>query len=129
MSFSSGRKPPIFLLHGWPDYVALWGDLATRYLVPRGYGAIIPDCLGFGDSSKPTSPEDFHSIGFTSDLRDMLDAESVKSSLVGMTGGRVSLIASTLIMLSAALGSSYSTLQQPRSLNGLLAWSSGLQRR
>lgn len=80
--YTSLGKPTVFLLHGWPDHAALWEDLATRHLVPKSYGVIIPDCLGFGDSSKPTSPKDFHSIELTSDLKDILDAENVEKVIV-----------------------------------------------
>lgn len=76
-SISSGGKPTILLLHGWPDHAALWEDLATSYLIPKGYGVIIPDCLGYGDSSKPTDPEVFNSTGLTGDFIDILDAEHV----------------------------------------------------
>ncbi|EGR51307.1 uncharacterized protein TRIREDRAFT_57045 [Trichoderma reesei QM6a] len=81
-SQSSNGKPTAFLLHGWPDHAPLWEDLATNHIIPKGYGVIIPDCLGFGDSSKPTRPEDFHSVGLTGDLRDILDAENVDQVVV-----------------------------------------------
>lgn len=75
---STKEKPTILLLHGWPDHAALWEDLATRHLVPEGYGVIIPDCLGHGDSSQPTDPAVFNSIGLTNDFTDILDAEHVE---------------------------------------------------
>ncbi|KAK4065871.1 uncharacterized protein Triagg1_8423 [Trichoderma aggressivum f. europaeum] len=78
-STASSGKPTILLLHGWPDHAALWEDLATRYLIPQGYGVIIPDCLGHGDTSKPTDPEVFNSAGLTGDFIEVLDAEHVET--------------------------------------------------
>ncbi|KAL6884433.1 Alpha/Beta hydrolase protein [Trichoderma evansii] len=77
-STSLNGKPTILLLHGWPDHAALWEDLATRHLTPQGYGVIIPDCLGHGDTSKPTDPDVFNSVGLTGDFIDILDAEHVE---------------------------------------------------
>ncbi|KAL6694250.1 Alpha/Beta hydrolase protein [Trichoderma pleuroticola] len=73
-STASSGKPTILLLHGWPDHAALWEDLATRHLIPQGYGAIIPDCLGYGNTSKPTDPVVFNSVGLTGDFIEILDA-------------------------------------------------------
>jgi pimeloyl-ACP methyl ester carboxylesterase len=54
VSRASAGKSTILLLHGWPDHAAMSEGLAVKHLVPAGYGLIIPDCLGYGDSSKPT---------------------------------------------------------------------------
>jgi pimeloyl-ACP methyl ester carboxylesterase len=63
------------LLHGYPDNAKLWEDLATKYLVPGGYGVIIPDLLGFDGSDKPTDPQMYNLIGLTNDFDEILKAE------------------------------------------------------
>jgi soluble epoxide hydrolase/lipid-phosphate phosphatase len=77
ISPAAAHKPTILLLHGWPDSAELWTDLATKYLQPAGYGLVVPDCLGYGDTSKPTDPRAYAWTGMTQDLCEILDAEKV----------------------------------------------------
>lgn len=76
-------KPTIFLLHGWPDRAALWEDLATNYLIPAGYGVILPDCLGYAGSSKPTDPQAYSGVGMSNDLNELLIAENIDKVIIG----------------------------------------------
>lgn len=82
VSAASEGKPTIMLLHGWPDSARLWDDLATKHLVPAGYGVVIPDCLGHDLSDKPTDPQDFNPIGLTNDYAEILDAEGVDKVVI-----------------------------------------------
>jgi len=83
VSKASKGKPTIFLLHGWPDSAALWEDLATKHVVPAGYGVIIPDCLGYGGSSKPTDVNAYNPVGLTNDFSEILSAEEIEKVIVG----------------------------------------------
>jgi soluble epoxide hydrolase/lipid-phosphate phosphatase len=74
---AAANKATLILLHGWPDSAGLWTDLAIKYLQPEGYGLVIPDCLGYADSSKPTDIEAYAWNGMTQDLCEILDAEQV----------------------------------------------------
>jgi soluble epoxide hydrolase/lipid-phosphate phosphatase len=74
---ATANKPTLLLLHGWPDSAELWTDLATKYLQPAGYGLIIPDCLGYAGTSKPTDVEAYAWSGMTQDLVEILDKEKV----------------------------------------------------
>jgi soluble epoxide hydrolase/lipid-phosphate phosphatase len=92
-------KPAILLLHGWPDHAAMWEGLAVKHLVPAGYGLIIPGCLGYGGSSKPTNPQAYNPVGLTNDFIEILDVEHVEKgdqrrSRLGRRAG------STLLQLS-----------------------------
>lgn len=78
VSRESAGKPTILLLHGWPDHAAMWEDLAVKHLVPAGYGLIIPDCLGYGGSSKPTDHQAYNPVGLTNDFSEILDVEHVE---------------------------------------------------
>lgn len=76
-------KSTLLLLHGWPDHAAMWFGLADHYLLPRGFGLVIPDCLGYGGTAKPTDPKEYNPIGLTRDFCDILDAEEVNQVIVG----------------------------------------------
>lgn len=78
-------KPTLVLQHGFPDTAAQWADLITQHLRPAGYGAIAPDLLGYGGTSKPTDPAAYRLGGMTADVVEILDAE------VGEAGAVVSL--------------------------------------
>jgi haloacetate dehalogenase len=47
-------KPPLLLLHGYPQTHAMWHRVARR-LAPD-FSLVIPDLRGYGDSTKPESP-------------------------------------------------------------------------
>ena len=83
VSPASTGKATIFLLHGWPDTAALWEDLATKHLIPAGYGVILPDCLGYAGSSKPTNVQAYNPVGLIDDLNEILSAESIDKAIVG----------------------------------------------
>jgi soluble epoxide hydrolase / lipid-phosphate phosphatase len=76
-------KPTVMLLHGWPDSSAMWENLATKHLVPESYGVIIPDCLGYGGSDKPTDPQIYNPEGLTNDFREILNAENIEKVIIG----------------------------------------------
>ena len=47
-----GDGPPLILLHGWPEFWAVWEPMFER-LADR-YRLIAPDFRGFGESGNPT---------------------------------------------------------------------------
>lgn len=56
LSHSEGRgKPPLLLLHGYPETHAMWHKVAAA-LAAR-FHVVCPDLRGYGDSSKPESDE------------------------------------------------------------------------
>jgi soluble epoxide hydrolase/lipid-phosphate phosphatase len=74
---ANAGKPTLLLVHGWPDRAALWEDLAINHLVPAGYGVVIPDCLGYEGSAKPTDPSAYSWNLMVDDVCELLDASSV----------------------------------------------------
>lgn len=72
-------KPSIILLHGWPDSAQLWSGLINDYLLPQGYGIVAPDCLGYGETSKPTDPKFYSWRDLATDAIEILDAERLPS--------------------------------------------------
>lgn len=49
-------KPPLVLLHGYPETHAMWHKLAP--LLESRFSLVIPDLRGYGDSGKPSSQAD-----------------------------------------------------------------------
>ena len=47
-----GNGPPLFLLHGWPEFWATWEPMFER--LGDNYRLIAPDFRGFGESGNPT---------------------------------------------------------------------------
>ncbi|KAL0056717.1 hypothetical protein AAF712_016677 [Marasmius tenuissimus] len=71
----------LVFLHGWPglsyDY-----RFQVDFFKKAGYGVIIPDMLGYGNTDKPTDPEVYKSSLISRDIVDILDAESVDNNVV-----------------------------------------------
>lgn len=68
--------PPLFFQHGWPDHGIMWRGVVT-HLQALGvkHPMIIPDMLGFGNTSKPTDPAAYKWDVMMKDLVDIIDAE------------------------------------------------------
>ena len=56
-------KPPLLLLHGYPQTHAMWHRVAR--LLATDFSLVVPDLRGYGDSSKPgpaATPEADHAL-------------------------------------------------------------------
>jgi haloacetate dehalogenase len=53
---SSAERPPLLLLHGFPQTHAIWHRVAAR--LRRRFTLVMPDLRGYGDSDKPNGPAD-----------------------------------------------------------------------
>jgi haloacetate dehalogenase len=49
-------RPPLLLLHGFPQTHAIWHNVAER--LRRSFALVMPDLRGYGDSDKPRGPPD-----------------------------------------------------------------------
>jgi haloacetate dehalogenase len=49
-------RPPLLLLHGFPQTHAIWHKTAER--LRRSFALVMPDLRGYGDSDKPRGPPD-----------------------------------------------------------------------
>jgi haloacetate dehalogenase len=54
---TAGSGPPVLLLHGFPQNMALWARVAP-VVAAAGYTVICADLRGYGDSSKPVCEPD-----------------------------------------------------------------------
>lgn len=52
----SGAGPPVLLLHGYPQTVAMWHRVAAP--LARRFTVVVADLRGYGDSDKPPSAPD-----------------------------------------------------------------------
>ncbi|KAL0567477.1 hypothetical protein V5O48_014512 [Marasmius crinis-equi] len=76
----SGSRTILFL-HGFPNADTDWRHQVS-FFKERGYGLIVPQLLGYGESSKPTDPADYRQSLMSKDLTEILDAEGVKQVVV-----------------------------------------------
>jgi pimeloyl-ACP methyl ester carboxylesterase len=65
-----GRGEPVLLLHGWTDRLEMWAGPADS--LAREYRVIVPDVRGFGESSKPSDPNEY-GRKMVSDMLALLD--------------------------------------------------------
>ncbi|KAF8912984.1 Alpha/Beta hydrolase protein [Gymnopilus junonius] len=66
--------PALLFLHGFPTSSRLWRH-QVEFFVHRGFVVIVPDLLGFGETSKPTEVECYRSSLVCKDVVEILDAE------------------------------------------------------
>jgi haloacetate dehalogenase len=53
---TGGSRPPLLLLHGYPQTHLMWRKLAPR--LSAEFTVVVPDLRGYGDSSKPPAGAD-----------------------------------------------------------------------
>ncbi|KAH9940022.1 alpha/beta-hydrolase [Epithele typhae] len=71
---AAADKPTLLFVHGFPSTSYDWARQVAHF-TPLGYGILIPDCLGFGGTSKPTDTAEFRHKLIADDLMDLVDAE------------------------------------------------------
>lgn len=75
---AQNEKPTFLLLHGYPASRHDW-RLQVADLTAQGFGILAPDCLGYGDSDKPTDIEAYHFRRLSGHVAEILDQESLES--------------------------------------------------
>ncbi len=78
---SQQDKPVLLFLHGYPSTSSQWATYVA-FFEKRGYGAIVPDLLGFGGTDKPTDTKFYVGSGVVDDVVDILDAEQVDQVVI-----------------------------------------------
>lgn len=63
-----GSGPPLLLLHGFPQNMAMWAQVAPR--LAEHYTVVCADLRGYGDSDKPKSLPDHSNYSFRSFAAD-----------------------------------------------------------
>lgn len=65
-------KPTLLLLHGWPSHIDDW-IYQIRHFQSKGYGLVVPDMLGYGDSSSPPETSEYRLKPLSQDIAELLD--------------------------------------------------------
>jgi pimeloyl-ACP methyl ester carboxylesterase len=80
-------KPPLVLLHGWPEIAFTWRR-QIKALSEAGVRVIAPDQRGFGASDSPEAIRDYDIAHLTGDLAALLDELEIdKAVFVGHDWG------------------------------------------
>ncbi|KAJ7770958.1 alpha/beta-hydrolase [Mycena olivaceomarginata] len=74
---AASGKPTLLFVHGFPAGSFLWRR-QVAFFQKLGYGLIVPDLLGYGETDKPTDLTVYVGSGHAQDLVDILDAEGVE---------------------------------------------------
>ncbi|PSR87081.1 hypothetical protein PHLCEN_2v5251 [Hermanssonia centrifuga] len=76
--FSPAHPSKLTLLfcHGFPSTSDDWHHQAL-YFKGKGYGVIVPDMLGYGNTDKPSDPALYVSSAMSKDLVEILDKENI----------------------------------------------------
>jgi haloacetate dehalogenase len=64
-------RPPLLLLHGFPQTHAIWHRVADR--LKRRFALVMPDLRGYGDSDKPAGAADHSAYAKRTMARDALE--------------------------------------------------------
>ncbi|KAH6663023.1 putative epoxide hydrolase 2 [Halenospora varia] len=70
-------KPTFLLLHGFPSSSYDWRH-QIPFLVEKGYGVIVPDLLGYGDTDSPEAVEHYSSKRISDHVAEILTQEGVQ---------------------------------------------------
>jgi len=65
-----GNGPPVLLLHGYPQTIAMWSGVAP--LLARQFTVVCADLRGYGDSDKPVCAEDDSTYTFRASAADQV---------------------------------------------------------
>jgi haloacetate dehalogenase len=68
---AGGERPPLVLLHGFPQTHAIWHRVAER--LRQRFTLVMPDLRGYGDSDKPDGLPDHSAYSKRTMARDVLE--------------------------------------------------------
>lgn len=76
-----GRRPPILLLHGWPEIAYSWRNQIGA-LAAAGFRAVAIDLKGYGASDAPEDPALYDIARVTDELCALMDALKIRQAIV-----------------------------------------------
>jgi len=73
-------KPTLLFIHGFPCTSYDWRK-QVPFFKEKGYGVLVPDLLGYGQTDKPADTASYQLSKITSDLIEILDVETVEKAI------------------------------------------------
>jgi soluble epoxide hydrolase / lipid-phosphate phosphatase len=73
---TSPSKPTFLLLHGWPSSSYDWRH-QIKGLTGHGYGVLVPDMLGYGDTDSPSEWEAYSFRRMSGHVNEILEHEGL----------------------------------------------------
>jgi haloacetate dehalogenase len=67
---TAATKPPVLLLHGYPQNLSMWAEVAP--LIAEDYTVVCADLRGYGDSAKPRGLPDYANYTFRAMAADQV---------------------------------------------------------
>ena len=67
---AAGSGPPVLLLHGFPQCLAMWAQVAPK--LAERFTVVCADLRGYGDSSKPVQSSDYGNYSFRAMAADQV---------------------------------------------------------
>ena len=80
---SSDSQLTLLFLHGFPSHSSDWSPLVD-YFSSKGYGVVVPDLLGYGNTSKPTDPAAYRMKLMSRDILDILEHAGISGNVVAI---------------------------------------------
>ena len=84
-SWGNPAKPPLLLLHGFPEYGGAWSDMGPR-LADHFY-CVAPDQRGYGQSWAPAEVKNYRIAELVSDMVALIDHLGGRVTLLGHDWG------------------------------------------
>jgi pimeloyl-ACP methyl ester carboxylesterase len=78
--FDEGVGEPVLLLHGFPDSLLMWKEVAN-HLLAQGYRVIAFDQRGYGESAMPEGKEHYKISALVDDVKNVLEVMGVNHSV------------------------------------------------
>lgn len=70
---AESHKPTLLFLHGFPSHSYDW-LLQIEHFSAKGYGIIVPDLLGYGETSKPADVDNYRLKPMSDEVVELLDS-------------------------------------------------------
>ena len=93
---SSSKKPTLLFLHGYPSSSYDWRNQIETFSA-AGYEIIVPDLLGYGDTDKPSSVDDYSLVRIAGHVEDICDALHATDGVVAIAHDWGSSLLSSII--------------------------------
>ncbi|KAI0794219.1 alpha/beta-hydrolase [Fomes fomentarius] len=72
------NKPTLLFIHGFPSRSSDW-KYQVAHFQDAGYGTLVPDCLGYGGTSKPIDPAEYRNALLAKDIVEIVEFEGPKN--------------------------------------------------